>query len=269
MGDLVKWTGSKKPLAQEIIGYFPTNFQIYYEPCIGGGAILFRLKPRKAIAGDIDPNLINLYNEFKYNPKCLVQDYTYFWNHFQGNISYYYEMRDQFNADPTPSKFYFLLRTCFNGLVRYSKKGKFNSPPHHTRIGMHPAIVWKKYLKCQKILKNTDFRLCDYQELCAEMTSGDFAFFDPPYVESAESAMYIKKINMKQFFPSLDDLTQRNVNWALTYGRSQVMANYVKKISLTPEFGFYQKIRDKPTDDVVEYLYLNYQRPILMQSILF
>ena len=72
---VIKWSGSKRLLADEIIGYFPKNIKTYYEPFLGGGSILLNLNPNKAICVDINTSLIDFWNKLKLSPSPLALHY--------------------------------------------------------------------------------------------------------------------------------------------------------------------------------------------------
>ena len=130
---LLKWVGGKRQLLPELTAKMPRTFNTYFEPFIGGGAMLFELHPEKAVIGDINGELINFYNAVKNNVEPLLKLlFTY-----QNTKEFFLDKR---NIDRDPEKFnlltsiekaartYYLNRTCFNGLYRVNKKGFFNVP---------------------------------------------------------------------------------------------------------------------------------------------
>lgn len=123
---VIKWSGSKRNQANEIIKTFPKNYNEYYEPFIGGGSILGALNPEKAIAGDTCAPLIELWNKIKNNPKDLSKNYENNWLKLQKDHDYYYEVRGRFNQENNPDDFLFLTRTAYNGLIRFNSTGEFN-----------------------------------------------------------------------------------------------------------------------------------------------
>lgn len=128
---LLKWVGGKRQLLPELTAKMPRTFNTYFEPFIGGGAMLFELHPKKAVIGDINGELINFYNAVKNNVEPLLKLlFTY-----QNTKEFFLDKR---NIDRDPEKFnlltsiekaartYYLNRTCFNGLYRVNSKGLFN-----------------------------------------------------------------------------------------------------------------------------------------------
>ena len=133
----VKWAGGKRQIIDKLKEYVPDNFNTYYEPFVGGGALLFELSPKKAIINDYNSELINVYNcikdEKKFNKMCIEL------NHYENKHSeeFYYEIR---NKDRDKTKFnrivdykraartIYLNKSCFNGLYRVNSKNEFNVP---------------------------------------------------------------------------------------------------------------------------------------------
>ncbi len=71
---VVKWVGGKRQLLPEIEKYIPSYYSTYYEPFVGGGAVLFHLQPRKAVINDINEELMNLYQVIKDDVDELIED---------------------------------------------------------------------------------------------------------------------------------------------------------------------------------------------------
>ena len=130
---VVKWAGGKRQLLSQIIKYVPEVFSTYFEPFLGGGAVLFELQPEKAVVNDISSELINIYQVIKDNAEELIEDLK----KHQNNKEYYYELRRQdrdrmkyerFSPVQRASRMIYLNKTCYNGLFRVNKAGEFNTP---------------------------------------------------------------------------------------------------------------------------------------------
>jgi DNA adenine methylase len=200
----IKWSGSKAPLAEEIVkNYFPKEIETYYEPFCGSCAVMFKAiehcNIKNIVCSDINNDLIRLWLWIKDNPKYVIK--TYYENYFEFNNNvfettliehrknYYKKVRDKFNESRIPTDFLFLLRTCFNGLVRYNKKGEFNSPCHFTRAGITPDKLENYILETSKKLNDYDinFHCCSYTDITPQ--KNDFVFLDPPY-DASKGSMY-------------------------------------------------------------------------------
>ena len=181
MQPVIKWTGSKRFQAKQILALAPKNYEIYYEPFIGGGSVLYEINPQRAICSDICKPLIDLWNVIKQHPNRLYENYKENWDKFNKNTDYYYEVRSRFNVKQNPYDFFFLTRTCINGKIRFNKKGEFNSSVHHKRNGINPESMKEILLDWSKRIQNNIFLCLDYRTILPFLHTNDFVYLDPPY----------------------------------------------------------------------------------------
>ncbi|MDW2852943.1 DNA adenine methylase [Mesomycoplasma ovipneumoniae] len=183
----VKWAGGKRQLINEIEIRLPKKIENYYEPFVGGGAILFHLKPQKAYINDINSVLINAYNVIRTKPNQLV-NYLNELDEIECTKERYYKKRDKFNNKilsneydvEMASLFIFLNKRCFNGLYRVNSRGLFNVP-------FNNKLKCDSYSKenifgISEYLKNVNITNLDFEESLENAKKGDFIFFDSPYV---------------------------------------------------------------------------------------
>ena len=186
----VKWAGGKRQIIDKLKMYAPYEFNTYYEPFVGGGALLFELSPKKAVINDYNEELMNVFDcikdETKFNKMCNEL------NHHEANHSeeYYYEIR---NKDRDKAKFkrmpdykraartIYLNKACFNGLYRVNSKNEFNVPFNkkskvNTYDGQNLGIV-HSYLN----FNDVTILSIDFEESLKDAKKGDFIYFDPPY----------------------------------------------------------------------------------------
>ena len=186
----VKWAGGKRQIIDKLMKFVPDEFDTYYEPFIGGGALLFELAPKKAVINDSNVELMNVYkcikDEVKFTKMCNEL------NHYEAKHSkdFYLEIR---SLDRDKSKFHriadyrraartvYLNKSCFNGLYRVNSKNEFNVPFNkklkvNTYDGQNLGII-HSYLNFNdvKILS------VDFEEAVRDCKKGDFIDFDPPY----------------------------------------------------------------------------------------
>lgn len=208
MSALIKWTGSKSSQAKAIVDLFPSTIDTYYEPFIGGGSVLYEVLERceqhtltvkKFVCSDKNVDLINIYKCIKYNPEYLLNIYTNLWNGLKSiepeyKRKFYEEQRNKYNNETLSSTykaclFYWLLRTCFNGLVRYNKNGNFNSPFHHNRDGMNPSKLEPLIMKYHHLFNKFDIIFkCESYIKVQSLSKNDVMYLDPPYINT--SSMY-------------------------------------------------------------------------------
>lgn len=186
----VKWAGGKRQILDKLKKHVPENFDTYYEPFIGGGALLFELSPKKAIINDSNEELMNVYrclcNEDKFKKMCSVL------NHYEKEHSeeFYYEIR---NKDRSISSYnrlsdytkaartIYLNKACFNGLYRVNSKNQFNVPfGKKTKVNTYEGsnlITVSNYLT----INDVTILCVDFEEAVKDAKKGDFVYFDPPY----------------------------------------------------------------------------------------
>ena len=220
---VIKWTGSKRTLSEEIITYFPKNINTYYEPFCGGCSILYQLLHsdvivNEYICSDINIDLITFFNMLKENPNRIYDEYKNRWHilisykTIPEKQEYYNKVRNDFNITHNPFDFIFLSRTAYNGLIRYNRHGNFNSPFHLTRNGINPEKFKPILIEWSRVLneKSVTFITRNYNEI--KLNENDYMFLDPPYCNSKE--LYYGNFNTNDF---LIWLSHVSCNYSLTF----------------------------------------------------
>jgi len=268
---VIKWTGSKRYIAQDIISYFPPKIDIYYEPCVGGGSIIRQLlesdiNVKRYICSDINSYLINLWILIKNNPIQLCKYYEKMWNEMnikddmQFRKTYYLKIRERFNNSHSPIDFFFLSRTATNGLIRFNSKGGFNSSYHLTRKGIMPKTINKIIMNWSNKLneKNVEFICSDYKDI--QPNESDFMYLDPPYVDT--DSFYFGKFELDEFIKYLRNLKCKYImsfngkrsNTDTTYNIPKDL--YTKHFYMKSCVSGFKKL-NKEIDKVQESLYIN------------
>ncbi len=192
----LKWAGGKRQLLDMILRYVPSEFDTYYEPFLGGGAVLFGLQPEKAVINDKSWALINCYRVIK-DERRLRQLINNLGKHINEE-TYYYQIR---NMDRTvefkglsrvkkASRTIFLNKTCFNGLFRVNSQGHFNVPFGRYK---NPKILDEGVLTAVgAYLRENDvtIRCSDFARAVRQAQEGDFVYFDPPYHPASDTASF-------------------------------------------------------------------------------
>lgn len=196
----VKWVGGKRGLLSQIIPHIPKDFNNYFEPFIGGGALFFELKKlgvlknKKIYISDVNSELINAYKIIRDYPIKLIDELK----EFKKNHSkeFYYEIRawdrdDSFlNIDKVlrATRFIYLNKTCFNGLYRVNKNNQNNVPMGSYK---NPNICDEEVLySVSEALKEVNIFNSSYQELLKYTLEGDFIYFDPPYYPLTQTSSF-------------------------------------------------------------------------------
>ena len=198
----LKWAGGKTQLLDEIEQRLPHSLSTdeidtYVEPFVGGGAVFFRIAQnynniKHFYLLDINQDLINCYNEVKTNVDALIDELrsleTAFLRKRSGRKDFYYEIRDQFNADRSPAKLIFLNKTCYNGLYRVNRKGEFNVPFGDYK---NPTVCDEANLRnASEVLQRSEIICDDFTESEPYIDKNTFVYFDPPYRPLSQTASF-------------------------------------------------------------------------------
>lgn len=224
---IVKWVGGKRQLLNEIEKYIP-KYKTYYEPFVGGGALLFHLQPKKAVINDINSELINLYQIIKDNVEELIEDLA----KHKNEADYFYDIR-QWDRDKEKysdlsniekaSRIIYLNKTCYNGLFRVNRAGEFNTPFGDYK---NPNIVNEITLRAvSNYFNKTEITFLneDFVEALRGIRKGSFVYFDPPYDPVSNSANFTgydkggfdryEQLRLKRL---CDNLNDRGINFLLS-----------------------------------------------------
>lgn len=186
---IVKWAGGKTQLLPKLVSKCPKKFNKYYEPFVGGGALLFALQPIHAVINDTNKELIAVYKCLRNHKnflKMVEAIDAYCANHSEEN---YYKVRDLDRKSTFKSlrnyekaaRTIYINKTCFNGLYRVNSKGYFNVPWNGNENPncydeKNINAVHEYFRKRKPVILMQDFEKC-----VATAKAGDFVYFDPPY----------------------------------------------------------------------------------------
>ena len=241
----LKWVGGKRQLIPVISESISKNFirHNYYEPFVGGGAILFHLYPKKAVINDFNEELINVYKTIKENPEELITDLRTHKN----DPDYFYDIRalDRKNdflklSDiERASRVIYLNKTCYNGLYRVNSSGEFNSP-----FGRYenPNIVNEPIIRAvSNYLNDNNITILngDFEDALKGIKKGDFVYFDPPYHPVSASSNFTgyvqggflesDQIRLKVLCDKLND---EGVKFLLSNSATQFIENLYKDYTI-------------------------------------
>ena len=273
---VVKWIGSKRIQSGEIVQYFPNFIDTYYEPFCGGCSVLFQLLKspdhyvNRCVCSDINGDLIDLWNTVKRDPDGLFTEYTRMWTEMntlkdRRDKKKYFEMiRDEFNQTRSPYCFFFLMRTCTNGIPRYNKYGNFNNTFHITRDGIKPKRLKKVLYEWSEVLNehNVIFKRCDYRMMMEAVGLDDFVYLDPPYKMTRSTGKYFGNVDYNDMFDRLAILNDRGIKFALSFDVKDGLIIpgycYENHIDIVSKNAGYRKTLLKMDNkDVYESLYTN------------
>lgn len=205
----IKWVGGKSQLIEQLDALLPADFDnwnnvTYIEPFVGGGAMLFYMLQRylniqHAIINDINPDLATCYRTVRDNPNQLIEslrdiESAYFaLQSEEGRKEFFMAVRDRYNEknlDPieNTTKFFFLNRTCFNGLYRVNKKGLFNVPfgKYSNPTICDPETI----LKDSGLLQRVEILNGDFEGTFEYAHGNTLFYFDPPYRPLSDTSSF-------------------------------------------------------------------------------
>jgi len=225
----IKWVGGKRGLLSQILPLIPKNFNNYFEPFVGGGALFFELyslghlKDKNIYLFDINSELINAYNMVKNNPTLLINELKVFKK--KHSKEFYYEVRawdredDYLDIDELlrATRFIYLNKTCFNGLYRVNKKNQHNVPIGNYK---NPNICDAEVIyNASDALQNATIMNTSYKDVLKYVSKDDFVYFDPPYYPLTETSSFTSYsefdfLENEQFelFELFEALSEKNIN---------------------------------------------------------
>ena len=240
-----KWTGGKRQLLGELRSYMPETYGRYFEPFVGGGALFFDLAPEKAVINDFNEELINAYRQIKNNPAELINLLI---KHKENNSKdYYLELRSadrdgrisRMTGVERAARILYMLRVDFNGLYRVNSKNQFNVPYGRYK---NPKIVDVDLLyQISEYLNENDVEILqtDFAEAIKDAQTGDFVYFDPPYIPLNETSSftsythegfsYEEQVRLRDTFK---ELTERGVYAMLSNSSSPLVEELYKDFNI-------------------------------------
>ncbi len=231
----VKWAGGKRQLIPQIRERMPEKYNDYYEPFVGGGAVIFDLLPANALINDINKALINTYRTICNESDAFLKEVNKLDNDmWEDGKKYYYTIREHYNDKLMRSEydvelaalFVFINKHCFNGLYRVNGKGLFNVPYNNSRrvsVDENVIIATSEYLRGVTIIDG------DFEQACKNAKKGDFVFIDSPYAPLNPTSFesYTKEgfdiESHKRLAKLYDELTARGCYCMLTNHNTELI----------------------------------------------
>lgn len=231
----VKWAGGKRQLLPQIKERMPEQFNNYYEPFVGGGAVTFELLPEKAVVNDINKSLVNAYRQICDAPDEFLEAINKLDSEmWEDGKAYYYSLRELYNDKMMKAEydvelaalFVFINKHCFNGLYRVNGKGLFNVPYNNSRKA---SVDEKSIREISEYLKKVTILEGDFEAAVESAMEGDFVFIDSPYAPLNPTSFesYTKEgfdiESHKRLADLFDDLTARGCYCMLTNHNTELI----------------------------------------------
>lgn len=208
-GQILKWVGNKYRYAVVIAEHLPAEFDTYYEPFVGTGAVLATMRPERAVAGDTLPMLVALLQMVQTDPDSIAEHYETWRDQIvERGRDAYMEVRDRYNASPNPLDLMVLSRTCYGGVVRFTRQGTMSTP-----LGPHRAIPAEKLrarlVEWHECLASVRFECQDFSETIGEAGDGDLIYCDPPYIHGQTILYGAQDFRLDQLWLALAQAIER------------------------------------------------------------
>ncbi|MCI8537358.1 MAG: DNA adenine methylase [Oscillospiraceae bacterium] len=196
-GPFVKWAGGKKQLLDRLKSRMPAAYERYYEPFIGGGALLLDVQPELAIINDTNEQLLNVYRQLKIDAEAVINAVNVL-DADPCDTTRYLAIREAYNAKikaheldaECAALMIWINKHCFNGLYRVNSKGLFNVPYNNKAGGVSIDAANLRNIGLYLRSKNIEIRQGDFEDACMDVAPGDFVYFDSPYVPVNETANF-------------------------------------------------------------------------------
>lgn len=193
----VKWAGGKRQLLERLESRMPDAYNRYYEPFIGGGALLLDVQPENAVINDTNGQLLNVYRQLKENPEAVIVAVGVL-DKVACNKERYYLVRDHYNEKIQAQELdaecaaliIWINKHCFNGLYRVNSKGLFNVPYNNKVSGVSIEAENLRNIGAYLQKCAVEIRVGDFEKACEDVQAGDFVYFDSPYVPVSETANF-------------------------------------------------------------------------------
>lgn len=240
----LKWAGGKTRLLPTLQDSLPKEpFNRYFEPFLGGGALFFDLAPSKAVLADANPELMNCYQVVRDCPEELITALS----KLRVNEREFYKLRaldpKELSAVARASRLIYLNKTCYNGLYRVNRHGRFNTPyGRHSNVKLVDAANLRR---ASTLLKRAKLLNADYRMALELAGKGDFVYLDPPYIPVGKFSDF-KRYTRDQFHAADHERLAEAFKALSTRGCFVLLSNSFDRQTERLYSGFIQRIVKMP-----------------------
>lgn len=261
-GPFLKWAGGKQGISRRLASLFPSDFGRYFDPFVGGGSVLFTVRPEKAVIGDANEWLIGAYRAIREDWRRVAE----ILDGMENTKEEYMRVRgippQTLPLFQRAAHLVYLNKTCFRGLFRVNRMGQFNVPyGQYDRRYYDPGNL----KLVSEVLENIEIRRGDF-ELCVHgATEGDFVYLDPPYYKlggHSDFNRYTKdKFREHDHFrlaAFCRELDLRGVRWAVSNSNTDFIRHLFDGYNLIPVSNRREINLDSRNRNITELLVTNY-----------
>jgi len=239
----LKWAGGKTRLLPSLRQSLPPKFNRYFESFVGGGAFFFDLQPTDAVLGDSNPELMNCYQVVREKPKDLITTLS----KLRVNKSEFYRIRELEAERLSPviraARLIYLNKTCYNGLYRVNRQGRFNTP-----YGQHSNVILvdpENLIAASAALCKAELVCADFAKIVDKAQRRDFIYLDPPYVPVGKFSDF-KRYTKDQFYEADQERLAQVFRELATRGCFVLLSNSFNAKTVKLYSGFVQRTVKMP-----------------------
>ncbi|MBN2313771.1 MAG: DNA adenine methylase [Sedimentisphaerales bacterium] len=238
---LLKWIGNKQRFAQRIVALFPDEFNTYYEPFLGSGAVLATLAKENSVGADNFLPLIEIWKTLVESPEEVKHWYKERWDFMmkRDRKGAYEAIKASYNSSPNPADLLFLCRSCYGGVVRFRQADGYMSTPCGIHRPISPGAFSKRVDEWYLRVKDVRFIHSGYQETMRKANKGDLVYCDPPYYHTQSIVYGAQSFSIENLFEAIDDCKSRGVFVALSIDGSKRSGKL--KCSLPPTKNLFER----------------------------
>ena len=297
----LKWAGGKTQILEEILNNFPTEMENYHDIFLGGGSVLLGVLSliqegiievkNKIYAYDLNPSLINTFNQIKNNPSEVIDELDRIQEEFSSikkntegqrgkpkditedtfkntRENYYYWIRDLFNNSTKDSVlssayFIFLNKTNFKGMYRESGNG-YNIPYGKKDTKKIPALFCKEDIEnISNMIQDVEFQCLDFNESLKLLGEGDYVYLDPPYAPEKKESFVGYMVDgfsletHEELFKKIKNISQEGVGFCLSNSKVELVERYFEGYTIK-EIEASRRIHNKkPETTTIEVIITN------------
>ena len=267
----IKWSGNKSRHLRHIISYIPDDYNTYYEPFIGSGALFLKLQPKKWVINDVNKDLINVWENVKNNPEIIIYLFEKFGKEFkpmskQKKIEYCRNITETIDKMPyniIRATIFMLMKFCvYMGNIVIKNKFYFMGLDLHISIQNRCFFLEKNnYNNLNKVAEylNSSNGLIlnkDYKEVLNKVKKDDFVFLDPPYVEDHDYGFNYnsgEKLDNKfimELYKEVQKLDKKKVKWMMTQAETKEIKNIFKDYNIK-KFQVYRPVKKSYVNELI------------------
>lgn len=220
-GQILKWIGNKFRHAEIIAAHLPEDLGVYYEPFAGTAAVAATLRPSEAVLSDALKELVQFFELVQGDADSLLEHYSEWSGKIASNGERsFLEVRERYNANPTPQDLLVLSRTCWGGVIRFTRDGTISTPlgPHRPMPPEKLAVYVQDW---RTRLADVEFRCQDFTTTMALAGPGDTVYCDPPYLHGQSILYGAQGFRLEALWDTVAEATDRGARVAVSLDGSR------------------------------------------------